>query len=220
MLKVVQNKLSSLFGKNAPLLQKDTLYFEMLEALRKDQCPVCFLAEKYEQKYIEALFYESVNDGLTRKKLEHSQGLCAYHTQRFTEIGDALGLSILGVDLLENWLATFEENSTSPCVLCENQKENDKRLTQAFVQFLSFEEFWEELKTSNGLCKKHFLQVLPRINEKSLKRDFIKWEKGKVKQISDYLYEVIRKHDYRFQNEKISANEAQSIRSVWKLLQK
>ncbi|NOX89278.1 MAG: hypothetical protein GXO77_09635 [Calditrichaeota bacterium] len=201
-------------------LKDDMFYFEFNNALKQDDCPICSLLRMFERKFIESIFYESINDGEFRRQINHSQGLCVDHTRIFCEYGDALGLSILGANLLEIWLCTLSAEPKSRCLLCENSEETEKYLLDTFTQFLSSEEFWLTLNASPGLCRRHFQKILPQLKNKHLQSRFSKWQKEKIESLLDNLYEFIRKNDYRFNEESVSVKEINALRLAWRFLQK
>ncbi len=222
MMGFIQNPIKSLFHKEHPFVEKDSLYFEITDAFETKGCPVCHLLDRYEDQYMEALFYESVNDGNIRMKMEQSQGLCPLHTQKFLKAGDILGLSILGADLIEEWLIALDRNNVvdTTCLLCEQRSQTERRLNRAFARYFYLKEFRDAFEHSAGLCKKHFHQIQMLIKDQHLADEFIKIEEVKIKKLIANLYEVIRKHDYRFQNETIFDRETEAIRRVWEFLKK
>jgi hypothetical protein len=81
-------------------------YFELLDACDQPGCPVCRLAQRSVQSYLDILFYENVNDGGIRQRLRRSMGFCNLHAWQILEtgVGDALGVSMIYHDILENVL--------------------------------------------------------------------------------------------------------------------
>ena len=77
-------------------------YFELLKACDQPGCPVCRLEQQAVGRFLDHLFYESVNDGETRAHLRASLGFCREHTELLLEtgLGDALGMAIIYQDVL------------------------------------------------------------------------------------------------------------------------
>ena len=77
-------------------------YFALLEACLQSGCPVCRMEQQAVERYLEHLFYTSVNDIGTRAHLRLSLGFCRDHTELLLEtgLGDALGMSIIYHDVL------------------------------------------------------------------------------------------------------------------------
>ncbi len=220
MLSLIRNRLKPLFRKKGPFIEKDTLYYELSESFQTDECPICHLLDRYEHRFMQSVFYESVNDGNLRKQIKESQGLCMRHTNQFLQTGDILGLSIIGVDLLESWMMTSDTEHHDFCLLCRLHNENEKRLTQAFIRYCDIDAFRKAFKSSAGLCRKHFRMIYKEIKEPTIADEIKQTEQIKIEKLIIDLYEVIRKHDYRFQQETIFNRETRAIRLVWNFLRK
>jgi hypothetical protein len=54
-------------------------YFQLLDAFKKEGCPVCILLEEGAVKALDGLMYEQVNDPFTRDRLLESHGFCNWH---------------------------------------------------------------------------------------------------------------------------------------------
>jgi hypothetical protein len=76
-------------------------YFALLEACLQPGCPVCRMEQQAVERYLEHLFYASVNDIGTRTHLRLSLGFCREHAELLLEtgLGDALGMSIIYHDV-------------------------------------------------------------------------------------------------------------------------
>lgn len=220
MLSALPRRLRPFLRKKGAVVEKDTLYYELSEAFQTDDCPVCHLLDRYENRFMQSIFYESVNDSGLRKQIKDSQGLCARHTQQFLQTGDILGLSIIGADLLESWMMTSDSEHDDSCMLCQLRSENERRLTRAFVRYCHIDAFRKGFKSSTGLCRKHFRSIYKEIKEPAIADEIKQTEQVKIEKLIADLYEVIRKHDYRFQKETIFNKETQAIRQVWNFLRK
>jgi len=73
----------------------DSVYFDLLDAMRQNTCPLCHLVRKSELRYMDTLFYELVNDVGAREKLRKSYGFCARHAQLAKKVGKPLGIAII-----------------------------------------------------------------------------------------------------------------------------
>jgi hypothetical protein len=83
-------------------LKPSITFHEVLEACHEPGCPVCQVALNGVDNYLDALFYEFVNDAGIRHNLRRSLGFCREHAwlaidKRFA---DALGTGIIYEDLL------------------------------------------------------------------------------------------------------------------------
>jgi len=215
------NKLHFLgIGKSeSKRVEKDGLYFDLVDACQPDVCPVCHLLEIRERRYIDSLFYESVNDPGVRTRLRQTGGLCNRHIRLFLEIGDALGLSIISKDLLSQWLNTSHPNSTA-CPLCQTYGESEHHIIRAVSGYLRIEDFWPALRNSAGLCRRHFAQISDGLSLKDLHIKLQQFQTEKIQVLLQKLEQVIQKNDYRFQTEKITEDEGKAIKIAWSLLKK
>ena len=58
---------------------KSFTYYALLEGFDKSGCPVCRFMQEYSLRYLDALFYEQVNDVGIRRKLRAAHGFCNWH---------------------------------------------------------------------------------------------------------------------------------------------
>ncbi|NOY78747.1 MAG: hypothetical protein GXO76_12860 [Calditrichaeota bacterium] len=202
-------------------ISKDSLYFDFEEAFAAEECPVCHLLDLRERRYIESIFYESVNDPGVRKKFRQAGGLCKRHTQLLIDLGDILGLAIIGKDLMTKYADHPPQNPPEPgCPLCNVYEENERRLTGAFSRYLAIPDFWGPLARSVGLCRRHFGAVLRELSSKEVQEKLIHFQRDKIQALLKQLETVIQKNDYRFQTEKITEAEGKAVKIAWDLLKK
>ncbi len=200
-------------------IEKDGLYYDLVDVCQPDTCPVCHLLEIRERRYIDSLFYESVNDPGVREKLRRAGGLCDRHTALFLAIGDALGLSIIAKDLLSQWLNASGADF-SRCPLCQTYEESEHRVIKAVSGYFYIDDFWSVLQNSAGLCRDHFVKISDELSSSDLKKRLEQFQTGKIRVLLQKLEQVIQKNDYRFQSEKIMEDEGKAIKIAWKLLKK
>ena len=85
-----------------PTVEKNSVYFAVLDALAKPGCAVCRVMEEASASYLDALFYEQVSDVEVRRKLRRARGLCNWHSWWASKMTSAaLGISIIAKDLIE-----------------------------------------------------------------------------------------------------------------------
>ena len=86
--------------------EKSSVYFTLLDACKKDGCPVCRIMEEASASYLDTLFYEQVSDVGVRRKLRLARGLCNWHSREVRRLPTAaLGVAIIAQDLLEEEIA-------------------------------------------------------------------------------------------------------------------
>jgi hypothetical protein len=84
---------------------KFVTYFDLLEAFARPGCPVCALLEQGARKALDALFYEQVNDPVTRDRLVESHGFCNWHAWMLPDMpNSALGVALIYKHLLQETL--------------------------------------------------------------------------------------------------------------------
>jgi len=196
--------------------QKNLIYYDLMIAFRKKDCPVCFILAHKEAQYIRNLFYENVNDPLLRQKLRQAGGFCPEHTHTFLKIGDKLGEAIIAADLLSNWIEHIENTvEKSSCLLCVERKETELRIISDFVHFLKFEEFLQELEQSVGFCYSHFQKIMRKVENNRQAEFLLRFQSQKLKSHLSTIKQFIQKNDYRYRNNPIHPEEIEIIRLLW-----
>jgi hypothetical protein len=79
---------------------KHNAYFDVLDACKEGGCPICTLALAGVAHYLDAIFYESVNDPPTREGVTAAWGYCNDHSWQLRGMGAALGSAIMYRDVL------------------------------------------------------------------------------------------------------------------------
>lgn len=209
-----------IFGKRQQgKIEKHSLYFELTDACGSKNCPICFLLEKKERQSIESIFYEYVNDPALRRQLRQSQGLCAAHVQLFLTLGDALGLAIFADDLVRHFIETDGSGmKLSTCLLCRSNAQTETRLVSAFVDYLAFDDFWLALEKGVGLCLHHWRLIDVSISNDELKSRLLNFEKQKLAGHQRLMASFIEKNNFTTSQEAVTDDEAESYRTVWRLL--
>jgi hypothetical protein len=211
------------------MAEKDTLYFELLEALQARGCALCRLARKASESYINALLYEGVVDVPIREELRNSRGLCHRHAwQMAGRRGSVLGTAVIYRDVLNTLAKTLQEQAAAPqrwrgsrealarrlaatvgCPACRLEEDAERRSAKTLLKHLVSAEIAVAYASTGGLCLPHFQVVLVHAGDQAA-RTLAQWQEGALCHLRDELDELIRKHDYRFQGEAISDEEAVS----------
>lgn len=90
-------------------MDKHILYFELLDSLELDECPICHLINKRIDKFIDGFLYESVNEPKIREDIENAKGHCNYYAWKLQSAGDPLAHSIIYGVLVHTAIKSFEE---------------------------------------------------------------------------------------------------------------
>jgi hypothetical protein len=87
-------------------------YFQLLDAFKEPDCPVCTRLEQGALKALDGLMYEQVNDPFTRDRLVESHGFCNWHAWMLPSIhNSALGVALIYKHLLQETLEHLEAAS-------------------------------------------------------------------------------------------------------------
>lgn len=192
--------------------------YELRLLFQEPGCPVCALGQRVSARYVDSLFYESINDPVARARLRASLGLCYEHAWLMVEarLSDALGQSILYRDLAETLLARLPAETeafdsrhlaealapTADCPACESRAEAERRALQVLGRALERRDVLADFEKSDGLCLPH-LRALLRETQPSRKAlaALLAHQRQQLARLEGELAEFIRKNDYRFQGE-------------------
>jgi hypothetical protein len=150
------------------------------EEMRRGRgCPICNLILDVEERSIENILYEMVNDPAVRNRIRSSLGFCPFHAHQVIDFVkrnpwlDGLGTSIIYLDMVETYLDMIENGGAmsitdmwASCYLCEKAEEFER----IYVETLSicFEEDQKLLEnyasSSSLLCARHLESVYNRLN--------------------------------------------------------
>ncbi len=211
-------KLNFSGKRKASSPNKEALLFNFRKACQSARCPICELLRLEEQRRLEFLFYENINDPGLRKKFHRAGGLCSGHVEAFLKQGDALGLAILAEDLLGNWIAAVPESAGSGCPLCRDGLAAEKRIIKGLSRYEKVEEFWAAFRRSAGFCRHHLKRLMREISEEGFRRKIREVQRAILEGHRETLQEFIRKHDYRFREQGITSVEAAAVEMAWRLL--
>ncbi len=159
---------------------RHTTYFEVLDALALEGCPICRLSLRAVDRYLDLLSYEAVNDAGVRVRLRAGRGFCNYHSWQFTgEVRNAAGRAMIYRDILGALerplthpglrLAAGDEGAQTlaerllpagSCPACQSQERSRQRYLETLVLHLGTPEMREAYRASAGLCLPHLVQAL------------------------------------------------------------
>jgi len=207
-------------------LDKHINFFELQKASEKPGCPLCVIINKRAEQYIDNMLFEHVSDRPFRAKHRASGGFCAFHSRGLESFRDGLAVAILGRDILEERMRSFEKKRPwapkGQCPVCEERD----RLEEEYLGFLagsggdSKEE--EELRkifcAGDGLCAPHYSALLFNPKGKSRKppawlREF---HEEKFRSLRKRIDQFIELSAYGRQKEFSGLSEKDQL--VWKEL--
>jgi Family of unknown function (DUF6062) len=193
-------------------------FIYLCEALDAAGCPICTLVEKACYKHLDGLFYESVNDVGTRKRLHVSQGFCNWHAHLATRVPHTdSGIAIIYEDLLrgvvERVTARVAEPpmrhrssvkllpATAECSICETARFNEHVFLGELLRWFDDPELQTKYRPAFGLCLPHLQQALDGFRDHPQLPALLAAEREKLAALQAELQEFNRKRDYRFANE-------------------
>jgi Family of unknown function (DUF6062) len=215
---------------------RHTPYFEVVEALEAEGCCVCRLVRRRVAHLLESFTYEQVNDIEVRDALRATRGFCAQHARRYVDMpGTVLGAAIVYADVLSAIQRELAEGlpgrgegngllggifgagagrgrrSDRRCLACREAADAARGYLKLLLEHLEERDFQQRYSTSEGLCLPHLEDALGRARPGAaavLKQVAAARIGGLLRD----LHEVIRKHDYRFNRERIDESEAMAAR--------
>ncbi|HZU13782.1 MAG TPA: DUF6062 family protein [Chloroflexota bacterium] len=218
-----------IIGKQDGDSQLSTTAFELKRLWQdgSDVCGVCLAVRRGVERRIDALFYENVNDVPARQAIRQAGGFCRYHAGFILRQGDALGTAIILRDVLTAHLRSLEggqsrsagslldlsrlvrsapgatwesEVARRPCTVCDAERDITWTVIGAMLAALENEEFAALFSRAARLCLGHYHlagDVASDAQQVLLRAVEIRT----LRQITDDLAELARKHDYRFADE-------------------
>ena len=189
----------------------DNTFYDLKELFQQSGCPLCALKSRFEERYLDVLFYENVNDPNVRERIRNQNGFCQEHIQLiFQSRPSVLGISIIYDDLLRHHFQKDErELQETECPLCHAWKEKEQYIHTTLVKR------WNNLKSEWGdrvfFCPVHLKQYQ---GEKAIYQEMNKLTKENLKKIGADLSSFIKKFDYRVKKDSITIDESNSWQEV------
>ncbi len=211
-------------------------YHDLMADLNRPGCPVCHGAHRSAWRYLDSMFWESVNDPGVRARLRASHGFCREHSRMALAVvadqSAGLGAAILYEDLLHRLVAEAEAYvnaksqaswgrrrprrplaPTASCPACESAA----RVAENYLAILADADEASDpgraiRSPGVGLCASHLALGLRRaLDAAGAERLLDAFRRGAA-ELRGELREHIRKHDYRFHDEGMSEGEATAWR--------
>jgi len=190
-------------------------YFDLIDAMDEDSCPVCRLLQRDSDKLLDTMLYESVTQPEMHAIIRQSMGLCNVHGWQLAENGNVMSIAVLYSAVVNeaikrskpsmnpqqrlrglfNRTGNREMESAlspdAPCPVCARLDENQDRYISVFADKMTDDRFMTAFEASDGLCLAHFRQVIARHSTP----EFIEIQREKWQVVYDDMQEFIRKYD-------------------------
>jgi hypothetical protein len=220
-------------------MEKNFLFFELLECMKDDGCAVCRLVNLHVDRYISSLLYEQLDDLRVRKSIYHSKGFCYEHSRKILEKGDPLAHAIIysrlfeeeakrldvcsgtvstskSVSLLRRLFHRFKKGDASfrnECPACRIVKECETQVLSLIPYFYKHDPaFRVSFQETGNLCVPHVNMLLSLNHNDTTIEELITLQSEKYKVLANHLREIERKHDYRFCEETQDEEEKKAWR--------
>ena len=143
-------------------------FFELQKASEKSGCPLCRIVADRSDRYIDNMLFEHVSDRGFRALYRAAGGFCPFHSRGLDSFRDGLAVAILGRDILEERINSFEKQSPwtpkGRCPVCEERD----RIEEEYLGFLAESggsgkeevELRQVFTSSDGLCAPHYAGLL------------------------------------------------------------
>lgn len=221
-------KYNNIFKKsNTSSKYTNKSFHELLEAFKKEGCPLCRVVSFSIDSYFESLLYEFVNDPKVRSDLRESLGYCQKHSAQLKEVVEKshhkLGASIIVEDVTKELIKKLEKLSKLPlkelkkiiitnhnCPACIYQQSYENIYYSEILINLENKDFFNKFLDSDGLCFNHLLGLLKIIKNLTTRNKIIENQKLKLTKINKDLNAFVKKHDHQ-NKEKITPDEANAF---------
>jgi len=201
---------------------KHITYFKLLESLKEEKCPICFLIKENTNKLMQNFLYERVNDPGERERIRKALGFCNRHAWQLQRMGNSLGQAIIYNDILKIILEKIagKENlkkKEGKCIFCEEEKEVEEMYISVFWKSFPEPEFISRFENSFGLCLPHFYLAIKKTKNLKNITVLVSIEKENLAKLNKDLEEFIRKYDWRFSKEELGKERNAWIKVIKKI---
>ena len=209
-------------------------FYEIIEALKKEGCPLCRVVGFSIDSYFESMLYEFVNDPKVRSDLRKSLGYCIKHSMQLKKIVEKtynkFGASIIIEDVTKELIKKLDkftklslkelkkiEITNHNCPACVYMQSYENNYFSEILNNLENEDFLNRFLESDGLCFNHLLALLKRIKNSTTRNKIIENQKAKLTKINKDLNAFVKKHDHQ-NKEKITTDEANAFEKALRIL--
>ena len=198
-------------------MDKHTPYYELMEAVRDAGCPICRLAVRSGDRFLETYSYEHVNDIEIRELVRAAKGFCHNHTWRLFHKHSPLGTALTYYDILGEasqqigaakeqqgllrGLSSRVRRALTPqgtCLGCDAQGNAEQRHLGLLVETLRNDrEGQEAYGGSDGLCLFHLRAALRTRPGREATDILLRVQEQRIAAVREQMSEIVRKADYR-----------------------
>jgi hypothetical protein len=204
-------------------IEKHINFFEMQKACEKPGCPLCRIISDRANKYIDNTLFEHITNRGFRALYRAAGGFCSFHARHMISFRDGLAVAILGRDILEDRIKSFEDkakwNPKGKCPVCVERE----KIENEYLDFLRSSggdspeenELREFFTASDGLCAPHYHDLLfIKGFGKTVPAWIKKFQEQKFKELKERIDVFIELSAYGRQKEFAALSEKDQL--VWK----
>ncbi|HDQ71203.1 MAG TPA: hypothetical protein ENN19_03785 [Chloroflexi bacterium] len=177
--------------------------------------------------------YEHINDPDVRADLRDARGYCNTHAWMLTERhGVVLGMAIIQRDLLNAVLEAIDVaplgrgvrqytrnilqrlRPSAECPACVHRRTMEDIAIQTLLKYLNDARLATALDETSGLCLPHFSRALELAQDSEQLERLLSFQRRVLERLCDELSELIRKHNYCFQDEEIGQEGDSWLRAL------
>ncbi|MDQ3396326.1 MAG: hypothetical protein M3511_00920 [Deinococcota bacterium] len=176
-------------------------------------CLLCALEARHSERYLLGIIGDGVNDPLLRRELTRRGGYCPPHLGKFVELAHVLASAILLHDLLTTRLARAARGNPLGrvhCPACEVEAKTRASVLKSLKRQRNDGKI-QTILLGAPFCITHLELVSGAVP--AVQNELANRHEDLVRALS----ELIRKHDYRFTRETITAAERASITKTARL---
>ena len=207
---------------------KHTPFFELVDAQRLAGCPICRLAYRTTDRYLDMLLYEAVLDPQVREKLKSSYGFCHEHVAMLHgRPGRSLGIALIYESILRRLTGIVADGSLErgslgdrlrgraatglplanslkpeePCPACTVQQNAERDYAALLVATIEDDRLASAYASGDGLCLPHLAMTLEQVTDEVTLKRILEPQVARYRTMLAELSEYIRKCDHRFSGE-------------------
>jgi len=205
-------------------LDKHINFFGLQKAAEQPGCPLCRIVNDRAEWYIDNLLFEHVSDRGFRALHRAAGGFCPFHSRNLVSFRDGLAVAILGRDILEDRITSFEKKKIwqpkGRCPICLERE----RIEEEYLSFLAScggdsaeeKELCAAIMASEGLCAPHYSGLLftPKGRPRTVPKWIREFHESKFKDLLGRVSQFIEFSAYGRQDEFAALSEKDQV--VWK----
>jgi len=224
----MNKKLNSNTGSSGKVINKS--FSELLDAFKKDGCPICNLNYSNIDSYFSSILYESVNDPGVRKKLRDSLGYCRDHSVQFIGFIESscnrFGASIIIADVTAEIIKELDRfsklslkdlkkvaGSNYKCPACIYMHNHEHIYYSEILNNLENDDFFNKYLKNDGLCQAHLGELIKIIKDSRIRNKIIENQQLKFSILINNMNAFVKKHSGQ-SNQKISSDEGNAFKKA------